>query len=210
MKTLLDSLSSLVTNQLFLGAVIGWAFTRLMEMLRNPKLNFELCDDKEFTRSGRTFKFINLEVENKKYNSLVKFFIGNTSLNNARVWLIFQDFSSKKEILKVNGRWASTKEPIDYSSGQPLIPEILLPSRDSIPPGESANISIAIKESGETSFFVFNNESYLHDWKNPDFELKDNKYWLKVRILADGIEYTDNFLISNPATGLKNFKLLNE
>ena len=45
---------------------------------------------------------------------------------------------------------------------------------------------------------------YLHNWKNADYELKDNKYWLKVILLADGEEYIGKFLLSNPSKSLKN------
>ncbi len=195
------------SNQLWIGIILGWLLTRIMEMFRRPRISFDSIDDSEFSRASKKFKFLNVIVKNKKQNWIEKFFLGNTSLNNARVWLSFGEFTSHKEVLKINGRWASTKEPVDYSSGQPLIAEILLPSRDTIPQGEEANISIAIKESTEDSFFAFNNDSYLHNWKNPDFELKDNKYWLEIRILADGEEYIGKFLLSNPSKSLKNFKI---
>lgn len=196
------------SNQLWIGILVGWILTRFMEMLRRPKISFVPTEDSEFTKVNRKFKFINITVKNAKQNWLENFFSGNSNLNNARVWLIFKELTSSKEVLKISGRWASTKEPIDYSSGQPLIPEILITSRETIPQGEETNISIAIKEYGEDSFFAFNNESYLHNWKNPDCELKDNKYWLEVCLLADGEEYTGNFLLSNPSKSLKNFKLL--
>lgn len=195
------------SNQLWIGIILGWILTRVMEMLHRPSISFEPANDSEFSKGSKKFKFINVIVKNAKQNVVKKFFFGTPSLNNARVWLSFKDYTSNIEILKLNGRWASTKEPVDYSSGQPLIAEILLPSRDTIPQGEEANISIAIKESTEDSFFAFNNDSYLHNWKNPDFELKDNKYWLEVRLLADGEEYIGKFLLSNPSKSLKNFKI---
>ena len=143
-------------------------------------------------------------------NFLKKFFFGNPSLNNTRAWVIFKDFTANVEILKLNGRWASTKEPVDYVSGQPLIAEILIPSRDNVPPGEENTISIAIKESDEDSFFGFNNDSYLHGWKYLDYELKEDKYWLEVRLLADGNEYMGKFLLLNPSSSLRNFKIIKE
>ncbi len=204
LKTFIDS------NQLWIGIIVGWLITRFMEMLRRPRISFEPADDSEFSRANRKFKFINVIVRNAKQNWLEKFFFGNSSLNNARVWLVFEEFTSNKEVLKISGRWASTKEPVDYSSGQPLIPEILIPSRDTIPQGEEATVSVAIKESTEDSFFAFNNESYLHNWKSADYELKDNKYWLKIRLLADGEEYVGKFLLSNPSRSLKNFKVIKQ
>lgn len=207
----INSIQSFINNnQLWIGIVLGWLLTRVMEMLRKPRISFEPADDSEFSRANKKFKFINVIVKNKKQNWLEKFFLGNASLNNARVWLSFEEVTFDKEILKINGRWASTKEPIDYNSGQPLIPEILIPSRDTIPQGEEATVSVAIKEYGEDSFFAFNNESYLHSWKNPDYELKDNKYWLKILLLADGQKYVGKFLLSNPSKSLRNFKVIKQ
>lgn len=196
------------SNQLWIGIVVGWLLTRFMETLRKPDLKFDPVDDSDFIRGNKKFKFINVSITNNEQSSIRKLFFGNSSLNSGRAWIIFQDYSSKIEVLRVNARWASTKEPIDYSSGQPLIPEIVLPSRDTIPPGETAVVSVAIKESSEDSFFAFNNESYLHNWKNADFELKDNKYWLKVLLLADGEEYSKEFLLLNPSKSLRNFRII--
>lgn len=209
-QSFINNISPLVdSNQLWIGVVLGWFLTRFMETLRKPNLKFEQADDTEFARGNKQFKFININITNNKQRRLKKFFVGNSSLNNARAWVIFEDYSSRVEVLRVNARWASTKEPIDYNSGQPLILEILLPSRDTIPPGETAMVSVAIKESGEDSFFAFNNESYLHNWKNADFELKDNKYWLKILLLSDGEEYSMEFLLLNPSKSLRNFKVTN-
>lgn len=195
-------------NQLLVGILLGWLLTRIMEMIRKPNITFHISDDRDFTKGARTYKFLNVFIKSNKQNVFKKFFFGSSSINNARAWIRFKDFSSKTEFLKINGRWASTKEPVDYVTNQPLIPEILLPSRDTIAPGEDAAISVAIKESGEDTFFAFNNESYLHNWKHPDFELSDKKYWVEIKILSDGDEYIHEFLLTNPSKSLRNFKLL--
>lgn len=190
-----------------IGALLGWFVTRFMNMYARPNLVFRPSDDKDFISNGKSYKFLNLIVENKRQNLLKKFLFGNYNLNNARVWLRFKDYSSKVEFLKISARWASTREPID-PTGHVIISEILLPSRETIPPGEDAGVSVALKESGEKIFFAFNNDSYLHNWKNPDYELDENKYWVEVRLLADGEEYKHEFLLTNPSTSLRNFKLL--
>ncbi len=199
-------LSFVDANRLWLGILLGWMFTRIIALFQKASVSFELSNDVEFSRNGKTFKFLNLVV-NKRPNPFKQFIFTQTNINNGRAWIIFKDYISKIEMLKINARWASTREPIDYNSGQPLIPEILLPSRDFLPVGESATISVAIKEKTEKSFFAFNNESYLHNWKNQDFELEENKYLLEVRLLADGKEYKQEFLLTNPSKSLKNFKL---
>lgn len=194
--------------QLWIGIVLGWFLTRFMEVLIKPNVSFHLSDDREFTKANRQYKFINLIVSNDKRNFLKKFLFGNSPINNARVWLRFKDYSSKIEFLKIDARWSSTKEPVD-NTDRVIFSEIIMPSRDTIPAGEQAAISVAIKEFGEDSFFAFNNQSYLHNWKNPDYELDEKKYWLEVRLLADGNEYLHEFLLTNPSKALRNFKLVN-
>ena len=208
-KTIIMSIIDFINkNQLLFGILFGWLFARITNYFGRPTIIYKISNDREFATNNKTFKFLNLIVKNKQINVFRKFLLGSSSLNNARVWLSFLDYASKAEMLKINGRWASTKEPVDYQSGQPIIPEVLLPSRDTIPPGEEASISVAIKEKGENSFFPFNNESYLHNWKNPDYELEEKKYFLRIRILADGNEYQKTFLLINPSKSLKNFKIL--
>lgn len=195
-------------NQLWVGVISGWLITRIMEALRKPSISFKLSDDQEFTKGNKKYKFINLIISNNRRNFIKKFLFGNIPINNARVWLRFNDYSSNVEFLKIDARWASTKEPVDYNTNQLIIPEIILPSRDTIPVGEEAAVSVAIKESGEDSFFPFNNQSYLHNWKHPDYELTDKKYWLEILLLTDGEEYKHKFLLTNPSKSLRNFKLL--
>ncbi|MBI2601287.1 hypothetical protein HYW42_05035 [Candidatus Daviesbacteria bacterium] len=206
---ILNNLSSFINNnQLLVGIILGWFITRVMEMIRKPNITFKISDDRDFAKGTKTYKFLNIFVNNNQQSVFKKFFFGSSSINNARVWIRFLDFSSKTEFLKINGRWASTKEPVDYVTNQPLIPEILLPSRDTIAPGEEAAVSIAIKESGEDAFFAFNNDSYLHSWKYLDYELSEKKYWVEIKILSDGDEYIHEFLLTNPSRSLRNFKLL--
>ena len=46
--------------------------------------------------------------------------------------------------------------------------------------------------------------------KKLDYELKDNKYWLEICLLAEGDEYIGKFLLSNPSKSLSNFKIVKE
>lgn len=197
-------------NQLISGILLGWFFTQMMNMFKRPTLIFAISDDKEFIKGNRKFKFLNIVIKNKNQNFLKKFLFGNVSLNNSRVWLRFLDYQSKAEMLKINARWTSTKEPVDYQSGKPILSDILIPSRESIPSGEEAGVSVAIKEAGINSFYAFNNESYLHNWKKPDYQLDDRKYIIEINILSDGNEYSHQFTLVNPPNSLSFFKLLDE
>lgn len=146
-------------------------------------------------------------VRNVNRNKLKSFFIDNYTANNARAWISFIDIQTKTELLKINGRWTSTKEPVNYTTGTVDIGSALLVSRETIPPGEESEISIALKQNGEKECFAFNNESYLHAWKKPDFKLEEKRYIVRVKISAEGRTWQKDFVLLNLGTTMKNFKL---
>lgn len=196
-------------NQLFFGILLGWLFARLWEEVRKPNIKLEIGGDGFWPQNTTPkTKFVHIKIINQKRNLLRALFLSNPTANNARAWISFLDYLTHTEVFKMNGRWASKREPVDYTTGKVDLAEVLLPSRETIPSGEETNISIAIKDDGKSSCFGFNNESYIHNWRNPDYELIDKRYIVKVRISAEGKEWTKNFLLHNPGNSLKNFRLV--
>lgn len=98
---------------------------------------------------------------------------------------------------------------VDYKGGI-SIAETIITSRETIPPGESSEISIAVKLDGEDNCYAFNNESYLHEWKNPNFELDQKRYIVKVKIAAEGKEWEKEFVLINLGKTIKNFRLISK
>lgn len=134
--------------------------------------------------------------------------MSNPTANNARAWISFLDYNSQAEILKINGRWTTKREPVNYQTNQVDLGEALIVPREVLTVGEEFPISIAVKEAGKDSFFGFNNESYLHNkWQNPDYELTEKTYIVNVKVSSEGKEWNKKFLILNSGRRLGMFKL---
>lgn len=208
MNIVWQSLVSLLTNQLFIGAALGWFLQRLTDIYSKPRLTFEIGSDPIFLpETSAQVKFLNVKIKNVKRNLLSNLLLGNHSASNARSWVSFADPVTKAELLKINGRWTTTKEPVDYKGGI-NIGDALITSRETLPPGEESEIGIAIKEDGKNEAYGFNNESYLFSWKKPDFELSEKRYILKVKVAAEGKEWSEEFVLVNLGKTLRNFKLV--
>lgn len=194
--------------ELILGVFLGGLLTRGWDEIRKPNLIIEVGEDGFWpNNTSADVKFIHVKVSNVKRNWMESVFFGNPTANNARAWVSFLDYPSKKELVKMNGRWTSKKEPVDYSTGKIDLAEVLIPPRETIPTGEESNISIALKDKGKSNFFGFNNESYLHNWRKPEYELDEKRYLVRVRISSEGKDWFEEFVLLNPGKNLSNFKL---
>ncbi len=194
---------------LMIGAIGGWGLTRGMTYLSRPNIEMIVGGEAYLLQhTANEIKFLHVKVINKTRNLFMRFLFGNPTLNNARAWISFIDPVTKTEIFKINGRWTTTKEPINYDTNKVDFALAILPSREIIPAGEESEISIAIKSINESSTYAFNNESYLHKWKKSDFELIDNRYLIEVKVAADGNEWKKRFVLLNPGKSTANFKLI--
>ncbi len=194
--------------EIILGVFLGGLLTRGWDEIRKPNLKIEIGEDGFWpNNSSSDVKFLHIKVNNVKRNWLDSIFFGNLTANNARAWVSFLDYPSKKELVKMNGRWTSKKEPVDYSTGKINLAEVLIPPRETIPSGEETNISITLKDKGKNNFYGFNNESYSYNWRKPEYELDEKRYIVRIRISSEGKDWLTDFVLLNPGKPLSNFKL---
>lgn len=216
--------------ELFVGGLVGF-FTALIvaaiyEWVRKPNLVFTIDENasegqRRIKNVDYKWKFLNIIVENKIRPWWKSWLWGNVPAENARAWISFRDYDSKAEIRKISARWASTKQPI--SGFGPDWSSILVTSRESIPVSETASLTIAIKIDNsnkvDENIYEFNNESYMYYpeypspydslWSNPEFLVGDDKkYRVCVKVLSQGHEYKEEFILSNPTKSYKAIKLL--
>ena len=203
MNLLINSLVGIV------GIVIGWIFQRGITFLSKPNIRIILGED-AFMNKGleNEKKFVHINVYNDKRNKFFRFLLDNQSANNARAWVSFIEPITKSEFFKINGRWTTTKEPVNYETNKADISLALIPPRESIPAGENSVIVIAIKSNNSSSAFAFNNESYLYDnWEKPDHELSENIYIVEVKVTSEGYEWKKRFILHNPGKTTSRFNL---
>lgn len=194
---------------------LGFFLFILTESLKKPIFKFKVIEGQSIERNINNkkwkFKFLNIEIENKKRPKLFSFF--NKTANNSRAYLIFKDASSKLEIKKLNARWYTGKEPVEYMGNDQVKIDLglaLIPQREVIPSGEIGGVSIGIKFDGDKHFYAFNNESYLynHDgrpWAYDRHKLPKDHYLLTLKITSEGKDYCHDFLIKNPNKSVDDF-----
>lgn len=186
----------------------GLFLQRIFDEVTKPNIKLKIGETAVIKRQGKPdTKFLHITVENKIRNIVSKILRKNNTTSYTKANLIFKYPNSKAEILRIVGRWTSKKEPVDYQTNLPDIGEALLVPREVIPAGEEVNLAIALKEDGSKEFYAFNNESYLHNWKHPDYELTDKEYLLEVEILSEGNVWRKSFSIINSGSHVSNFRI---
>lgn len=200
--------------ELILGALLGLIVTRLASNFSKPRLIFKIDNGQIFEIDTHKYRFLSIRIINKPMNlffKLIGFLFGRRNLNNAKAQVNFALPENSKFIIKTvnNGRWATTKEPVDYSTGRVDYSQILLPSRDSIFIEEEGVVNIAIKKENDGSFYAFNNESYDPRWwpLKPEFEVGEKYLVVTLRLLADGENYSFKCVLVNSNKKLENFYL---
>jgi len=200
--------------ELLFGAILGWLITRLASYFSKPKLTFKIDNGQLFQNGVGQYRFLSIRIINKPNNlffKLISFLFGKTNLNNAKAQINFSLPENSKFTIKTinNGRWATTKEPVDYSTGKVDYSQILMPSRDSIFVEEEGMVNIAIKKEDDKSFYAFNNESYDSRWwpLKPEFEINEKYLVVTLKLLADGDSYDFQCALVNSNKKLNNFYL---
>lgn len=201
-------------EELLLGAILGWITTRLVSYFSMPKLIFKIDNGQIFKNGLDQYRFLSIRIINKPKNLFFKFIgflFGKTNLNNAKAQINFSLPENSKFTIKTinNGRWATTKEPVDYSTGKVEYSQVLLPSRDSIFIGEEGVVNIAIKKENDKSLYAFNNESYDPRWwpLKPEFEISEKYLIVELKLLADGQNYGFKCALVNSNKKLDSFYL---
>lgn len=205
----LDYLLGLINKyQIIIGFILGWPFARFWEEIRKPQIEMSIGHEALWpSDNSPQTKFLHIKVINKKRKLPTAMFLGHPTANNTRAWISFLDFNTKIELLKINGRWITKKEPVDYAAGKIDLAEALIPPRETIPADEESSLSVALKDVGKSQAFAFNNESYLYQWRKDEFKLEEKRYLVRVKVSAEGKEWIRDFILLNLGTSLKNFKI---
>ena len=71
-----------------------------------------------------------------------------------------------------------------------------------IPPGKLSDgdygaISVAYRAQSDVECYGFNNESYLHSWRNPEWRLGAGRYLARIVIKTGGQTFTETVQIMN-------------
>lgn len=192
----------------FLGAFL--AISR--ENNRKPKILIKPGEVAESSVFGERHRFVHLCVSNIYRKKLWERFLhGDLLINNCKANIELLDPITKSIICSYQGRWSSTAEPlIDITNNS----KIFDPSKaiageiETILPGESKELTVAVKFEGEEDFSGFNNWSYVYQkWKNPDWTIKSKSVYLRLILRYNLGKEVATFIIANPNGSLTNFRI---
>ena len=115
-------------------------------------------------------------------------------------------------------RWVGSPEPIANQIINPADGTVQFVIRDfaraaaesriDVYPGEEELLDVAIRFDGESECYGWNNDSYLYNWRNPNWRLLRVRCLVKVVITSSGQKCSDVFRLVNNVDSYTNFRLL--
>ncbi len=80
-------------------------------------------------------------------------------------------------------------------------------SRIDVYPGEEELLDVAIRFDDESNCYGWNNDSYLYDWRNPNWKLPRERFLVKVVITSSGQKCVGRFRLINNVDSHTDFRL---
>ena len=154
--------------------------------------------------------FLHVRIDNERTGFPVSLFYDADSARSCAAWLTFHHLDGHKVFdREMTARWAETPEPSIRQIRQDNKTVLMLggvKSTVEIPSGEHANVDVAARMLPDRECYGWNNESYLHGWRHPDWKLKRGRYLVKARVRSAGREFQEVFLLVNDVPH-KDFRL---
>ncbi len=104
-------------------------------------------------------------------------------------------------------RWVGNPEPLKFEIDpqgklvmlrEPSLEHISLTTN--IPPDRTARLDVAVREDNDPNAYGWNHESYIHNWKHPDFVIPQGRYVIEVRIQSGSQQASGKFYLTNGPT----------
>ncbi len=114
-------------------------------------------------------------------------------------------------------RWANSPQPIANQicdlEGNPrfYIQDFVraaTASRVDVYPGEEQLLDVAARFDDESDCYGWNDESYLHLWRNPNWKLPTGRYLVKVVVTSSGQKCVAALRLINDVALRTDFRLL--
>jgi hypothetical protein len=106
---------------------------------------------------------LHILVTNKRRSLWLRWL--DKTANYARCFVEFKDPATREVLLRIDGRWASGPQPL--AGDRPDTATIFVPQREILVIDEPFPVDVALKYSGHTHFYAFNNRSYLGSDDDP-------------------------------------------
>lgn len=197
---------------ILLGGVVGLVASAAVGVLLvaapRPRLVFKPLRTE--TPDPRGWKFVHIEVSNQRAPWYLRFRDATAYLCTAE--LEFRPDQAGENIFPpISARWPRF-QPQPIASGATLdINAVLIPHRETIPPGEHAFLDVAIKHQGDRQCYAFNNESYFYadkTWRHPDRRLDAERIFVRALVYVAGKRHPSEwFILENRDASVASFAL---
>jgi hypothetical protein len=193
---------------------VGITVVLILERQRRPQLSMTIGE------AGRILpndpldrpetKWLHVDIGNTRIPKWIGWAYDRLPAPQCRAWITFHHVDGHRVFPReMVARWVETPQPspkiIPTDKGQAATLHNQQHVVD-IPPGAQSSIDISSKCKGDEACYGWNNESYLHDWKHPEWKFGSDRYIVRVRVRTSGREFTDAFLLVNDA-GYDGFRL---
>ena len=193
---------------ILLGAALAIGFAILVEYLRKPNLTQSIEPPVEI--SGNT----QLSITNMR---VVRVFINARPLPRITRWMMRAPALQCTAKISFNhldgqdlfdrsmpGRWSNSPQPVQVvgvQNGNPIAVldphKLLTPSRIDIHPGERESLDIAVRIDNDSDCYGWNNDAYIHQWRNPEWRLAAGRYLVRVTVTSGGQLWSEIFRLVN-------------
>lgn len=192
-----------------LGAsIVTVGFFLWIERQRRPVITMHVGDTSRITEDDPLKRphvtFVRVAVRNEPTPKWIAWVYDRNPALSCRAWITFSDLVDKKaDDSRMSGRWAATDEPevqVIQSPAGRVIRLANIERKVDIAPNETANLDIAVKFEDDGSCFGWCNESYLHDWRHPEWQLPTGEQLITVSVRTGGRQYDETFRFHNTVT----------
>ena len=188
-----------------LAGIIGILIVLWIERQRRPSITITLGQPGHI-KEGDPLKrppctWLHVQVHNRNVPKWLAWVYHGEPALACRAWITFHHLDGQRVFdREMNARWSGSNQPkvesINTEEGQLAR---LVGAEDSfdIPPGDQTTLDVVFRAKDESECYGWNNQSYLHNWRHPEWKLEKDRYVATVRVKTGGQEYTNAFLIVN-------------
>jgi hypothetical protein len=211
-----------VAISIFFGGLITVLTAIGVEYLRNPALSLAIEDpplDLPSPDGKNMRRNLRLTLSNKPLPFGTRW-MQRAAATQCRGEITFHHLNDGQEVFfhrAMAVRWVRSPEPIAnqiISLDGKVQFHILdfaraaTESRMDVYPGEEEVLDVAVRFDGETDCYGWNNDSYLYNWRNPNWKLPRGRYLVKVVITSSGRKCSGVFRLVNDIDSRTDFRLI--
>ena len=188
-----------------IAGVVGILIVLWIERQRRPNIFMKVGEPGRITVADPLKRppasWLNVEVHNRSIPSWLRWVYDGEPALSCRAWITFHHLDGHRVFNReMYVRWSETPEPrVRFTPIEDGKVARLVGVQDTvdIPPGEYTNLDVVFRVDGEDACYGWNNESYLHNWRHPSWQLDKGRFIAKVRVKTGGREFVDAFMIVN-------------